>query len=452
MRIPKLASEPPRRNPRRKTPVRVPDPGNFLAAQGFSPYFRTLVMTTFQARSVSEPEARSAPSLDRLSLHNYRNFERLECEFPAPGVAIVGPNGSGKTNLLEAIYYLEVFRSFRGAPDRQLVRFGAQVFRLEGSQTHGGASVAAAYDRSRRLKKVEREGREVDRVSEAIGALGVVVFRLEDVEILREGPCARRRFLDMALSVADSAYLAALQRYRASLARRNEALRRGASRDEIDAWSEGLVQAGARITTLRARWVAEGAARYAEHYERISGGDAAGLAYASSIAARDAGDSDEDAGGQGDGSPHAGPGDPTSDAARWAERFRSALRATAERERRRGLTVVGPHRDDLTLTLGVGDARRDLRRYGSSGQQRTAVLALRLLEADRLHERLGREPLYLLDDVFAELDDGRSERLLELFESGRGGQAILTAPKVGDIRLRDGELPRWRMHGGRLLS
>ena len=117
------------------------------------------------------------------------------------------------------------------------------------------------------------------------------------------------------------------------------------------------------------------------------------------------------------------------------------------------MTVVGPHRDDVRFTVvSEVDGQRDLRRYGSSGQQRTAALALRLVEADRLCERLGREPVYLLDDVFAELDDARSRHLLELLEEGRSGQVILTAPKAGDLELRGGRLERWRISNGRILS
>lgn len=135
-----------------------------------------------------------------------------------------------------------------------------------------------------------------------------------------------------------------------------------------------------------------------------------------------------------------------------ADRLRAALRDSAERERRRGTTVIGPHRDDLRLTARDGDDGRDLRRFGSSGEQRTAALAIRLFEADRLRERLGREPIYLLDDVFAELDEERSQRLLTLLEEGRSGQVILTAPKAGDLELRDGRLERWRIRNGRILG
>jgi DNA replication and repair protein RecF len=134
--------------------------------------------------------------LHRLHLRNYRNFAEQVLEFPAQGAAIVGDNGQGKTNLLEAIYYLEIFRSFRGAPDEQLVRFGEEVFRVEGRLADDEGrerSVSAAFDRRARKKKVAVNGAEPDRLGDALGQVGAVIFSPSDVELVAGGPGARRR-------------------------------------------------------------------------------------------------------------------------------------------------------------------------------------------------------------------------------------------------------------------
>lgn len=370
--------------------------------------------------------------LQRLGLRNFRNFERETVEFPEGGAALIGDNGQGKTNLLEAIYYLEVFRSFRGAQDEHLVTFGRDHFRVEGALADskaGDAVVAVGYAREGRRKKVTIDGREPDRLSEAIGRVGAIVFTASDIEIIAGGPSARRRFLDIILSLVEPGYLAALQRYRQIVSQRNELLRDGAGVAELAAWDAGLVESGSRLSELRARWVMDRRAGFARYYSTISGGQAGELAYDPSVPAPEDG------------------GDGASRGA-WAEAFRLELDRLRGREARRGVTVVGPHRDDLKFRSLDGPEPVELRNFGSAGQQRTAAIALRLVEADSLREMRGRRPIIMLDDIFAELDPQRGERLVAEVLTGRWGQVLITSPKPEAVEILGGGLAEYRISDG----
>lgn len=372
--------------------------------------------------------------LQRLDLRNFRNFEREIVEFPEGGAALIGDNGQGKTNLLEAVYYLEVFRSFRGARDEQLVTFGREYFRVEGvtvGGTGGEEVVAAGYAREGRRKKVTIGGSEPDRLGDAIGRVGAIVFTASDIEIVAGGPGARRRFLDIILSLVEPGYLAALQRYRQIVSQRNELLRNGARPRELTAWNAGLVETGSAISEVRASWVAGRREAYARYYATISGGQAGELEYAPSIPL-----------------PEASRGSPVPPRALWAEAFGVELMRIAERELRRGVTLVGPHRDDLKVWGLDGPEPLELRGFGSAGQQRTAAIALRLAEADTLRAARGREPIIMLDDVFAELDPRRGERLAQQLLAERWGQVLVTSPKPGEFEMLGGELAEYRIDAG----
>jgi len=381
--------------------------------------------------------------IGRLSIRDFRNLSRVEIEPPGEGFVLVGDNGEGKTNFLEAIQYLQILRSFRGALDRELVTFGKPGFHLA-AELHDASvhEVTVGFARVGRRKKATLDGVEPPRLSGALGAFPAVVFSPQDVALVSGAPSMRRRFLDVVLALTSPTYLAALQRYRAALVRRNAALRDGAAperftrarraamngatgegaptggsvEERVAVWEPALAEYGAVLWRERRRWVEANAEEYRELCVAIGERGTPAMRYV-------------------------GGGESTAD-------LESVLLGALEKKRaldmRRGLTHVGPHRDDLALLLDD----HDLRAFGSAGQQRTAAMALRLLEAATLRAHAGREPVVLLDDPFAELDVRRSARILELLDSGRRGQTILAVPRESDIPDGLTRLARWRITGG----
>lgn len=366
--------------------------------------------------------------LRELTIRHYRNLAFQELDLPAEGVAIVGENAQGKTNLLEAIYYLETFRSFRGARDDRLVAFGQDVFRIVGRIQRegeaGGHEVTAAFQARGKRKKVTVDGREPHRLGDALGRLAAVIFSPSDAGLVSEGPGARRRFMDIVLSLNVPGYLQRLQQFRQILAHRNAALKNGQGRPAVEAWNEGLISSGASVMRDRQEWVETWNGAFSEYYRRVSGRQEGSMSYQAGAKLEEA-----------------------RELADISLAYREALADSAERERRLGSTVVGPQRDDLVLTVEEGSSR-ELREFGSGGQQRTAALALRLVEAATIRSAREQEPIVLMDDAFAELDSGRSERVLALMEAEETGQIVLTVPKESDIRLRRESLPRWRIRNG----
>lgn len=375
--------------------------------------------------------------LSRLELRHFRNLGEQDLEIPPQGLALVGDNAQGKSNFLEAIYYLETFRSFRGASDEQLVGLGEEVFRVAGRLAGEGAAevarpaaVAAAFQKRGKRKKVTVDGAEPDRLGDALGALAAVIFSPADVALVSGGPAERRRYLDIVLSLNAPGYLRAAQHFRHVLAQRNAALRENAGPELVAAWDEGLVRSGARVLCERRRWVEERCGAFRALYEAVGGpGQSATLRYAPGL-----------------------PLEGTLDEEDVARAYADALAGSRDREARLGSTVVGPQRDDLVVSLEGTAGTLAARDFGSGGQWRTAALALRLIEARTIRDRRGRAPLVLVDDVFAELDEGRSERALQLLEREETGQVILTAPKASDVRLRRDALPRWHIAAGRIRA
>ena len=373
-------------------------------------------------------------NLSLLKIRLFRNLGHQELSFPPEGVAIVGPNAQGKSNLLEAIYYLETFRSFRGARAEQMIAFGEDVFRVSASvdSTTGGDSrsteVAAAYEASSGRRKVTVDGAEPSRVGDAVGLLGAVIFSPADVAIVNEGPSARRRFLDIVLSLNSAGYMTALQEYKHVLAQRNAALRNDQPASVTRAWDEPLARSAALVMMARFDWVAEWSEAFRGYYEAVSGGPSASLEYVPNVTAGSWSEAGVD------------------------EAYRNALEASWSRDARFRNTGVGPHRDELSLELTEGLHPTQVREFGSGGQRRTAALALRFVESDCIRRARNTEPILLLDDAFAELDEERRERVIGLMDGDRFGQVILTAPKESDVPLKGDGLPRWGIRDGRICA
>jgi DNA replication and repair protein RecF len=315
------------------------------------------------------------------------------------------------------------------------VAFGADVFRVVGNaasgagSTGGTAQVTAAFERKGKRKKVCVDGAEQERLGAALGRLAAVIFSPADLELVSGGPKERRRFLDIVLSLNEPGYLGALQEYRRVLLQRNAALRDALPASIVHAWDPGLIESGAEVMRARRDWIETVGPTFGNYYARVSNDGRAGITYESSVPLAD-----------------------TRGAEDVRAAFRAALEGVSERDRRMGTTTVGPHRDEVRLALdGTGDGL-DLREYGSGGQRRTAALALRLVEAETIRHRRGETPLILVDDAFAELDEGRSERVLELMEAAEAGQVVLTAPKESDVRFKRQTLARWRIKAGKVTT
>jgi DNA replication and repair protein RecF len=355
--------------------------------------------------------------LRHLVVRGFRNLADLDCALPSSGVVLLGANAQGKTNLLEAIYYPVLFRSFRGASDQEVARFEGPGFQLEAAVDGPHASaLTATYAAPARRKRILIDGQEPERLADAVGTWLAVSFLPDDVGLSTGPAAARRGFLDRLLSLADRHYLRCLARYRSALAQRNSALRQG--RPELArAFDVPLAEAGADVVRTRERWAVQAAEQFAHEFDCLGEGVGASLRYR---------------------------GDPElADPVAWD----AALGRALARDQARGMTTVGPHRDDLVLELGD----KPLREFGSNGQQRGAAVALKLIELAALRVARGTEPALLLDDVFAAFDRDRQRRLARRLLDAPDRQVFLTAPRMDELP-PDLSLPVWRIDAGRIVA
>ncbi len=342
--------------------------------------------------------------LHRLELLDFRNIAGLELELQAPRLLVIGANGAGKSNLLEAVELLTSLRSHRCSSDPDLIRQGVPTSRLR-ARTSEGDQLELEL-RRRGGRRALRNGRSLERLIDLIGPLRCVGFSALDLELVRGEPAQRRQWLDRVVLQLEPIYGALLSRYGRLLRQRSQLLRRGLAPMErsalLDAFDQQMALVGTRLHRRRRRALERLEPLAQLWQERLGGGkETLELAYRSGTRL------ETEATGAGEEV--------------WRVALLDQLMQQRSEEERLGQCLVGPHRDEIELLLGGAPARR----YGSAGQQRTLVLALKLAELDVVHAVVGEPPLLLLDDVFAELDPRRQNLLLEAV--GNGHQCLVSA-------------------------
>ena len=351
--------------------------------------------------------------VERLEVIDFRNHPALVIELP-PGVSVLaGPNGVGKTNILEAIGYLATLGSHRAGQDSSLVRAGAEAALVRAAAIREGRRVEIDLEiRPGSGVRGRVNGATVPRARDLLGVVRATVFAPEDLGLVRGDPEERRRFLDALATQRLPRYLGCRQDYERVLRQRNTLLRSAAGRlpasglATLEVWDEKLATTGAELWAERLRLVAALRPLTERAYQRLATrDDQVDVAYLSSVAAVE---------------------EPDPDPGKLAQAMRERLLADRTRELERGLTLSGPHRDDLALAL----RRLPARTHASHGEAWSLALALRL-GAHWLLTEQGEEPVLLLDDVFAELDRGRRERVAEVARSAE--QAVVTATLAEEL-------------------
>ena len=366
--------------------------------------------------------------ISHLRLTNYRNFTGLSLELPPGLVVLNGANAQGKTNLLEAAYLLAIAKSYRTNVERELINWSSQktpeVGAAGAEQTIIDGEVERRDDKVRVIvglyagssegtggvlvnKRIKVNGVSTS-ASGLVGWVNAVLFTASDIELVHGSPSQRRRFLDILLSQVDRSYLRTLQRYQRVLTQRNHLLRLiregRASEEELGFWNGELIGEGAALIDRRSDAIDRLSPLTAHAYRALSKGEELSLKFRPSL---------------------------------HPEQFEQSLTERKNEEIRAGVTLAGPHRDDLEINLNGMPAGT----YSSRGQARSIALGLRLAEAVFLKERRGDEPVLLLDDVLSELDSYRRRNVLE--EAAAYQQALVTTAEpalIGDAAARNASL------------
>ena len=329
----------------------------------------------------------------KLNFKDFRNYKNLTLELNKKANIFIGDNAQGKTNLLEGIYLSSLGKSFRTSKDTEMIRFEAPFFRVEVTALKDQERLTVEIAVSEDMKAIKIDGVKAVKSSELLQHIYTVIFSPEDLKIVKDEPEKRRRFIDREISLLKPSYLRNLGSYKKALAQRNALLKeRKANDDTLRVWDESLSNYAEPIIKDREVYIKklEEISRKI-HYDLSEGKEDLRIIYEKGV--------------EGD--------------------LYEALKASAKIDRIRGTTTKGPHRDDLKLLVNG----KDLRSFGSQGQQRTAALALKLSELRLIKEETGEEGIVLLDDVLSELDPKRQRYLISTLEDV---QVFITSAELSE--------------------
>lgn len=334
--------------------------------------------------------------IQELSVVNFKNFEHAEFQFSDSLNCFIGNNGAGKTNLMDAIYYLSFCKSFLNSVDAQNIRFDEEFFMIQGKYSRLESEEMIYCGLKRSQKKIfKRNQKDYKKLSEHIGLIPLIIVTPSDTNLITGGSEERRRFVDSVISQYDAVYLENLIRYNRALLQRNNLLKQFAGRgtfqsESLEVWNDQLVKYGLQIHEVRKTFIEKLQPIFQNYYELISGGkEKVGLKLQSDLIEND---------------------------------FAELLEQNVGKDRMLQYTTCGIHKDDFEFEL----AGNQIRKFGSQGQKKTYLVAIKLAQFDFMKEISGLTPILLLDDIFDKLDKNRVEQIVKLVADDHFGQIFIT--------------------------
>lgn len=366
--------------------------------------------------------------LKSIFLRNYRNYEKAEIIPTDTFNIIYGNNAQGKTNIIEAVFLCASGRSHRTSKDSELVRYGSDFFeiRVVFTRDNRDEEIQITFS-SKERKKIRINEVPQKKIGNLMGHLNAVIFAPEDLLVIKQGPSERRRFMDITMSQLRPSYFYDLQQYTKILLQRNNLLKELAVKkdaaDTLDVWDQHLIKTGSRIMKARMDFIKRLDILAERRHERLTNcSEKLDLIYDPSFNV-----------------------DKGSEYSEIELAFITNLKKSRDKEVIRGMTLVGPHRDDIDIVLN-GESTKI---YASQGQQRTAVLSMKFAEIDLMKEESGEYPVLLLDDVLSELDDSRKEYLLDNIE---GIQTLITSTEKRFFSRNSEEASFFYVENGKIIK